>query len=266
MRVLLSLSLFVSMSLPLYAKPVIVPGGGFQMGCSVGDEACEKDEGPVGGVSVDGPAFKIDSHEVTVAEFRQCIEAGKCSQPLTNQRNKYCNYGAKGRDDHPVNCLDWSQAEAYCGWKKGRLPYEAEWEKAARAGSKSRYPWGERVSCQQAILDEVSPAKSEREPDGCGRDTTWPVGSRGANAFGLFDMHGNVGEWTMNWYAKDAIAALYAKGDLTGAKQGKRRVVRGGSWDENRPNLRSSFRNVKFPEQGKSIYGSIGFRCAYDGL
>jgi len=77
-------------------------------------------------------------------------------------------------------------------------------------------------------------------------------------------MHGNVGEWTANWYAPDAIGRLYASGDLAGPIDGQRRVVRGGSWDENRPNLRSSFRNVKPPEQGDSIYGSIGFRCAYD--
>lgn len=81
---------------------------------------------------------------------------------------------------------------------------------------------------------------------------------------GLLDMHGNAGEWIANWYGPEAIVALYAKGDLTGPASGQRRVVRGGSWDENRPNLRSSFRNVKPPESGDSVYGSIGFRCAYE--
>ena len=78
-------------------------------------------------------------------------------------------------------------------------------------------------------------------------------------------MQGNVGEWTANWYAPDAIAALYAKGDLDGPEQSARKVARGGSWDENRPNLRSSFRNVKPPVSGRAIYGSLGFRCASDG-
>lgn len=76
-------------------------------------------------------------------------------------------------------------------------------------------------------------------------------------------MHGNVGEWTGNGYAADAITRLYAKGDLQGASASPQQVVRGGSWDENSGNLRSSFRNTKPPRQGGSIYGSIGFRCAY---
>jgi len=234
------------------------------MGCSPDDPDCEADEGPAGGTQVQVPEFLIDRFEVTVAEYRHCVEAGHCSPPLTNRRNQYCNYGHPDRDRHPVNCLDWSQAVAYCASVGGRLPNEPEWERAARAGSISRYPWGEQVSCREAILDEVSPAPAAKEPDGCSTDATWPVGSRAANALGLHDMHGNAGEWTASWYAPDAIARLYAKGDLLGPADGRQRVVRGGSWDENRPNLRSSFRNVKPPVQGDAIYGSIGFRCVAD--
>jgi iron(II)-dependent oxidoreductase len=246
------------------ADRVAVSAATFDMGCSVGDPACEKDEGPEGGVPVAVPAFLIDRNEVTVAEYRACVGGGSCTEPLTNSRNQYCNYDHPEREKHPVNCLDWRQAVAYCEQADGRLPTEPEWERAARAGSKTRYPWGQEVSCQEAILDEVSPTESEREPDGCFTDATWPVGSRSPNALGLNDMHGNVGEWTANWYAPDAIVAMYAKGNLQGPLGGRQRVVRGGSWDENRPNLRSSFRNVKPPQQGDAIYGSIGFRCAAD--
>lgn len=246
------------------AERVYVPDGTFAMGCSRGDGDCGSDEGPPGGVSVRVPAFTIDRHEVTVAEYRGCVAAGKCSEPLTNSDNRYCNYGHPGRDRHPVNCIDWQQALDYCTQAGGRLPYEAEWERAARAGSDTRYPWGERVSCREAILDEVSPAGTGREPDGCYTDATWAVGSRPANALGLYDMHGNAGEWIANWYAPDALRALYAQGDLAGPAQGRQRVVRGGSWDEDRPNLRSSFRNVKPPLQGEAIYGSVGFRCVVE--
>ncbi|MGH1431160.1 MAG: formylglycine-generating enzyme family protein [Neptuniibacter sp.] len=246
------------------AEKVLIDAGPFQMGCSVGDTACENDEGTSGGVSVSVPAFMMDSHEVSVKEYMACIGAGKCQRPKDHQRNKYCNVGAEDRGEHPANCVDWQEALDYCSWQGGRLPYEAEWEKAARANSLSRYPWGEVVSCKHAILDDgVTMGSVADEPDGCGEDRTWPRGSRQANAYGLFDMHGNAGEWTMNWYAKDALQR-YANGDLYGPNQGRQRVVRGGSWDENVNNLRSSFRNVKPPMSGRSIYGSIGFRCAYD--
>lgn len=248
-----------------HAEMVTVPAGSFQMGCSLGDAACEKDEGRPGGVKVHVPAFLIDSHEVSVSAFRACVAAGKCAAPLTHQRNQYCNYNAPGRDTHPVNCVDWEQAQAYCQWKGGRLPWEAEWEKAARAGSATRYPWGNEVSCKQAILDDGKTRGSAGdEPDGCGEDRTWPVGSRKPNKFGLYDMHGNAGEWTGNWYAPDALTALYAKGNLKGPDSSAQKVARGGSWDENADNLRSSFRNTKPPRQGDAIYGSIGFRCASD--
>jgi iron(II)-dependent oxidoreductase len=116
-----------------------------------------------------------------------------------------------------------------------------------------------------AILDDGrTHGSAGKELDGCGEDCTWPVGSRKPNAFGLFDMHGNTGEWTGNGYAPDALAALYAKGGLKGPASSPRRVVRGGSWDEERDNLRSSFRNTKPPWQDDAIYGSIGFRCAAD--
>ncbi len=245
----------------LAGQRIAIPAGPFQMGCSPGDDWCENDEGPPGGIRVEVPAFRIDPTEVTVADYRACVRAGQCREPKTHARNQYCNYGAPNRDQHPVNCIDWADAQHYCEVHGGRLPWEAEWEKAARGGAKSRYPWGQRASCRQAILDEVSPAPSAREPDGCGRDSTWPVASRAPNGFGLYDMAGNAGEWTGNWYARDAITAYYAKGRLAAPNKGRQRVVRGGSWDENRPNLRVSYRNVKPPVSGDVVYGSIGFRC-----
>ena len=248
-----------------YAERIKVPAGEFAMGCSVNDDQCENDEGKPGGESINVSGFYIDSHEVTVKEYAACIDAGKCQTPKDFNRNKYCNLNANDRDNHPINCVDWQDAADYCEWKSGRLPYEPEWGKAARAGSSSHYPWGQEVTCNEAIVDDgVTFGSVPNEPDGCGEDRTWPIGSRAANALGLYDMHGNAGEWAGSWYAKNAVDEFYAKDDLAGPDAGKQRVVRGGSWDENRKNSRSSFRNVKPPVSGRGIYGSIGFRCAYD--
>ena len=250
---------------PVQAGMVVVPAGKFMMGCSANDPDCEKDEGPQGGIAVTVPEFKIDKNEVTVAQYAECLKAGKCTRPKDFARNKYCNFGNNERNNYPANCVDWSEAVAYCQWRGKRLPNEAEWEKAARAGSSGRYPWGQDVSCANAILDDGKTlASAGDEPDGCGEDRSWPVGSRAENALGLYDMHGNVGEWTSTWYAPNAVTEMYPEGNISGPKSGNRRVVRGGSWDENKLNLRSSFRNVKVPVSGKSVYGSIGFRCAGD--
>ena len=245
---------------------VTIPEGNFNMGCSTNDSQCATDEGPQGGTPVFVPTFKIDRNEVTVADYAACVEDGDCEEPVDDSdTHKYCNYGNDERDKHPVNCVDWQEAVTYCASVGGRLPFEAEWEKAARAGTETRYPWGQEATCEHAILDDGKTFGSvPNEPDGCGEDRTWPIASRAPNAFGLYDMHGNAGEWIQNWYAPNAISQFYAKGDLAGATRGKKRMVRGGSWDENRPNLRSSYRNLKAPFAGRAIYGSLGFRCAYD--
>lgn len=260
------LTVFIFFSATVSAKErIMIPAGSFKMGCSANDNACDKDEGPAKGTKVMVPAFYIDKYEVSVADYRKCLKTGTCKRPKDFKRNKYCNLDAPDREQHPINCIDWKDARQYCEWKKGRLPYEAEWEKAARAGTKTRYPWGNHVSCKNAILDDGKTTGSVKgEHDGCGEDRTWSRGKRKANRYGLHDMHGNAGEWINNWYSKDAITKHYAKGKLASPDKGVRKLVRGGSWDENKANLRSSFRNVKLPDSGKSVYGSIGFRCAYD--
>lgn len=239
--------------------------GDFLMGCSKNDKLCDADEGVINGTTVFVPQFHIDKYEVSVDEYKNCLHDKKCTRPKDFKRNKYCNLDAPQRGNHPINCIDWDQAKEFCIYKGGRLPLEAEWEKAARAGSLTRYPSGQNISCKNAILDDGKTTGSVKgEHDGCGEDRTWARGARKANHIGLFDMHGNAGEWIENWYAKEAITKLYAKGKLSLPANGVRKLVRGGSWDENRANLRSSFRNVKLPSSGDGVYGSIGFRCVYD--
>jgi len=239
------------------AEMVNIPAGSFTMGCSKGDVLCGADEKPTGKVTV--PAFLMDAKEVTVAEYRACVTAGKCKVPKTHSRNQYCNYDAPKRDAHPVNCIDWAESQNYCATQGKRLPREAEWEKAARATTSTAYYWGKTTNCSELIGNDGKTTGSVKgEMDGCGEDRTWPVASRAPNAWGLYDMYGNAGG-----YAPDALAH-YAKGELDYPKTSSERVVRGGSWDEKLKNLRASFRNSKPPVSGDVVYGSIGFRCARD--
>ncbi|MGS2723985.1 formylglycine-generating enzyme family protein [Porticoccus sp. GXU_MW_L64] len=243
-----------------------LPGGTFAMGCSANDSGCDPDEGPPGGVMVSVGAFAIDSHETSVAEYRACVASGHCSLPFDFKRNKYCTYNGPGRDHYPLNCVNWFQAQAYCQWRGGRLPLEAEWEYAARAGSSARNLWGDSdATCQQVIMDDgVTRADAGEETDGCGRDLLWPRGSRTANSFGLYDMQGSVAEWVANHYAPNAHQAHYANGQLGEPGNGRLRVIRGGAWDESARRQTLSSRWAKIPEGHRSIYGSNGFRCAYD--
>lgn len=247
------------------ANMVKIPAGDFFMGCSQKDHDCEQDEGPPEGVSVFVPSFYIDPFEVTVSEYKNCVAAGKCTPPKTHTRNKYCNYGAAGRERYPVNCVDWPDAATYCSVQGKRLPLEAEWEKAARAGSNTAYVWVTAPGCAQAILnDGKTTGTVQGELDGCGEDRTGPVGTRPANAYGLYDMFGNVSEWVQNWFHPDAMQ-FYASGKLMAPGSGQRKVIRGGAWDESPLALRSSSRYAKTPVSGASVWGSNGFRCAKDG-
>jgi iron(II)-dependent oxidoreductase len=245
------------------ARAVEIPAGAFQMGCSSGDRDCQTDEGPPGGVPVSVGAFWIDRYETSVAEYRACVAAGACERPFDHARNAYCNYDAPGRDDFPLNCVDWFQASAFCEWRGARLPTEAEWERAARGGTSTRHPWGnEAATCERAVMDDGIYISPTGQTDGCGRDRLEPRGSRDPNPYGLYDMQGSVAEWVANWYEPDGIALYYGRGDLTGPATGRRRVLRGGAWDEGPRAQRSSSRWAKVPKGHRSIYGSNGFRCA----
>jgi len=212
---------------------VQVPAGEFFMGCNEKvDTECFDNEKP--GRTVNLPGFSIDKTEVSVADYKKCMDAGKCTQPDTGSM---CNWGVNGRKNHPVNCVDWAQAKAFCKWVGKRLPTEAEWEKAARGTDGRVYPWGNRWEGKKANV--------EGEYDGPGYTVTAPVGSfaDGASRYGALDMAGNVWEWTADWSDKEH----------------KYRSVRGGSWDDNRPYARASTRSRDLPD---TVAGRLGFRCA----
>ena len=243
-------------------KQVTIEAGSFYMGCSEGDELCDPDEGPQGGVNVYVDKFAIDIHETSVAEYTQCVDAGQCTKPFDYKRSHYCNYDAPGRGNYPLNCVNWQQAKQYCQWRGKRLALEAEWEKAARAGTDTPYFWGHTpANCQKAVMDPGLPGQNDFETDGCYRDLSWPRGSFAANPYGLFDMIGGTSEWVENWYQKDAYTTLYTRGQLTAPQHGTTKVIKGGSWDEKHWAHRVSNRFHKPTTGNPDLYGSNGIRC-----
>jgi len=228
-----------------------IPAGTFMMGCAPNDSSYDSDEKPYHEVYLD--AYYIQKHEVTVAEYRECVNAGTCTEPQSKSDSKYCNWGYSDRDNHPINCVTWHQAKAYCEWIGGRLPTEAEWEKAARGTDGRIYPWGNaKATCEYAVMDDGS--------SGCGKDRTWPVCSkpRGNSPYGLCDMSGNVREWVNDWY-KSGYYKSSPRDNPRGPSSGGSRVVRGGGWVSDPGNLRASNRGRFTPGTGDSDFG---FRCA----
>lgn len=226
---------------------VLVPGGVFEMGSND-----SPDEMPIRQVQVD--TFWMDETEVTVEAYTACVDDGACPEP---GMDPYCNWMVAGREDHPVNCVTWYQAEQYCGWAGGgtkRLPTEAEWEKAARGTDAREYPWGNRPTptCIHVVMFDAAA--------GCGMDSTWPVGSKplGDSPYGAHDMAGNVWEWVADWYASSYDPA--ETDNPTGPETGSQHVARGGAW--------SSFVTVFFRTTFRFTYnpaasaGDVGFRCA----
>jgi len=243
----------------------LVPAGEFTMGNDADDALaeCQKfrsdckkdwfiDEEPPHLVYLD--AFYMDTYEVTNAAYKACEEAGVCDRPRkTRSSTRSSYYGDSQYDDYPVIFVDWYQAGAYCRWRGGSLPTEAQWEKAARGTEGHTYPWGEGIDCSRANYG------------GCGDGDTTKVGSyeSGLSPNGMYDMAGNVWEWVADWYDSGYYGTL-AEGvrDPTGPGSGEYRVMRGGSWyDVNGKDLRVSDRRGLNPDLEDSNHSNIGFRC-----
>ena len=232
-------------------KWVRIPGGTFQMGSN--DSDSYDDEKPVHSVTVS--TFEIAATEVTVGQYKKCVDVGVCSAPNTD--SSYCNWGKSDRVGHPVNCVDWNQATTYAKWVGGRLPTEAEWEYAARSGGRNqKYPWGNQTAtCSYAVMSEGG--------NGCGRDSTWSVCSKtaGNTAQGLCDMAGNVWEWV-----QDAWHNNYSGAPSNGTAwegSGSDRVYRGGSFFDDARDVRAAIRYGIGPGNRVNF---LGFRPARDAL
>jgi formylglycine-generating enzyme required for sulfatase activity len=267
---------------------VSIRGGGYSMGSPEDEEGRDADERRHW-VSVDD--FKLAKHEVTVGEFGRFVEAtGYRTDAEKNaggregcwafeqgawdwrawanwrKPNKY----QVSRDEDPVSCVSWNDAVAYVEWlsresgQRFRLPTEAEWEFAARAGTQTARSWGDDPS---EACDYANVADRTRVPPGNYRwDTKHEctdsaafvaaVGSYRANAYGLYDMLGNVWEWTCSAYDEGyggAEQRCVSKNDAS------RRVNRGGSWNNKPRNVRSANRNRNTPDNRNN---NLGFRLA----
>ncbi len=227
----------------------MIPAGSFSMGC-LAEVACRDDELPRHAVSL--PGFELAAREVSFAEWDLCVAAGSCEhRPDVGPRGAY-----------PVFNVAWQDVQQYITWlnsktgKRYRLPSEAEWEYAARAGSQSNYGWGDCVDSSQANFNGEKPLQ------GCAssefRQQSLAVGSFRANPWGLYDMHGNVAEWTMDcWNNSYRDAPLDGSSQLQG--DCSLRVVRGGGFGDSAELLLSASRTGN---SSLSRYGHFGFRLA----
>jgi len=240
------------------AVMIRIPAGDFLMGTSMEDldqllKAHPKwkkdwfaDELPQHTVHLDD--YWIYQSDVTVKQYRAFCQATGREMPELPKWEK---------DDHPIVNVTWFDAVAYAEWVGGRLPSEAEWEKAARGTTGNRYPWGNEWDGDKCLnYNDANPTEAAH-PAG----KTKPVGSypTGDSPYGLHDMAGNVWQWCNDWYAKDYYAHA-PSANPKGAEEGELRVMRGGSWGSSNISVRCAARHADSPDVTYHLAG--GFRCA----
>ena len=233
---------------PACPEMVVIPPGSFRMGCLSDDDSCNDDERPVRAVRIPRP-FALSKHEVTFAAWDACVAAGGCAGHRPED-------GGWGRGSRPVINVSWRDAQAYASWlseetgEPYRLPSESEWEYAARAGTVTKYFWGDHIGRNRANCYR------------CGSrwdfDRTAPVGSFAPNAFGLHDLHGNVWEWVEDCW-NDSYLGAPTEGQPWTSGDCAKRVLRGGSGEAKPRYLRSAFRLRNTPG---FRYFISGFRVA----
>jgi len=236
----------------------LVAAGPFWMGSDIDETEC-----PVHEVTLD--AFEIDQFEVTLAEWQACVNQNRCGALPTHCLNELTS-----RPDYtttfPAVCVTWAQASAYCEDQGGRLPTEAEWEKAAAGTQGAKWAWG-------SSPPECDDANFRLASIYCWQGVR-PVGwySDSVSAFGLYDVNGNVFEWTEDWYdatfyaESPALNPIKDSGVCTSTIDAEpracsNRVLRGGAYNTTEATIRNAARSFADP---MLVDVNIGFRCAYD--
>lgn len=280
---------------PVYPTFVRITGGQFNMGCSSGDKNCESFEKPSRSVTVSD--FGMTNTEITVGQFRSFVDATGyrtdaernsggfkgCyiwseSSGITRssagwnwrESRSWKNPGYKQNNNYPVSCVSWNDAQQYASWlsqqsgKLYRLPTEAEWEFAARAGRQSRFPFeGDNSStlCKYANVADrsKSPNNSDWDDQVACSDRHWfaaPVASYRPNTLGLYDLLGNLREWVEDSWSNSYRGAA-ADGSAFSDTKSKDKVLRGGAWDSPSKGQRVSVRSLG-PKSSRAAM--IGFR------
>jgi formylglycine-generating enzyme required for sulfatase activity len=253
---------------------VVLPPGEFTMG-SPGDEPLRRENEPRQPISF-ARAFAMSATPVTWDQWEACVRDGRCDGAaidvalrtgIDGQPNP--DYRDSGRGSRPVVGVSWYDAQAYVGWlnaKTGeddayRLPSEAEWEYAARAGTTTAFPWGPEIDHDHGNFGtDAEGLGGKTEGRDVWLDETSPVASFPPNAFGLYDMHGNIFEWTEDCYEADRA---HAPSDGSASKEGNcaNRVFRSGTFLSNPYMQRSARRGAPYPatQRGRNY---LGFRVA----
>jgi len=222
---------------------IYIPAGEFIQGSSKVDRDLETNEVPQRKVYLDD--YWISQTQVTNAMFVRCVAAGACQYSASHKTNP--RYLDPQFADHPVVYMSWQAAMDYCSWSGGRLPTEAEWEKAARGSAGQKFAWG-----------NTSPAVDQLNANQVIGDTT-PVGQfpSGASPYGVLDMGGNVREWVWDWY--DPYYYQYAPlNNPIGPDSGEKKVLKGASFSDAYRYSRPANRLAHDPA---SPGANRGFRC-----
>ncbi len=244
------------------AEMVYIPEGDFEYGAPKGtptgvlegQSGIKKSEG-LNTVHLSG--YYIDVYEVTNAQYQLCVSAGVCTEPYHNSSTNYPEYyNNPAYMNFPVIWVSWDQANTFCQWAGKLLPTEAQWEKAAKGAKQRKYPWGDKDSQENTenalanfggLFEDVM-------------DTT--SFSSSVSPYGVYNMAGNVAEWTRNWYDLDTyykkISTKQVDPHGPDFSTDKKKVIKGGSWVSLQDEITTYARDKAFTHYR---YYNIGFRC-----